>query len=224
LEGPFHQIELSDPALRVIETLRWDGTALVRIDRHSSRARASCAALGFRFDADVLGRALATIAGTAALRVRVALCHDGRVEVTTAPLPPTPQEWRVAVSPQRLDSTDPWLRHKTTRRKRYDDSRATLPPGVDEVLFRNECGNFCEGTITNLFFDIGKGLRTPPVTCGLLPGVLRAELLEHGLCHEEILQQAELTRAKLWVGNSLRGLIPARLVLETKQAVPHKQD
>lgn len=223
MESPFHQAALSDPTLRVIETLRWDGAALVRLDRHCARAQASCAVLGFRFDADGLRRALATITDTVPLRVRVVLCRDGGVEVATAPLPPTPQEWRLAVSPQSLDSMDPWLRHKTTKRKLYDDSRSNLPPGVDEVLFRNERGEICEGTITNLFYDIGEGLRTPPESCGLLPGILRAELLEHGLCQKGILPEPELTRAKLWVGNSLRGLIPARLVLETKQTVPHKR-
>ena len=64
-------------------------------------------------------------------------------------------------------------------------------------------------TITNIFFDRGQGLRTPPLRCGLLPGVLRAELA----CPEEVLTLSDLPRTRLWVGNALRGLIPARLIL-----------
>jgi 4-amino-4-deoxychorismate lyase len=48
-------------------------------------------------------------------------------------------------------------------------------------------------------------MRTPPLSCGLLPGVLRAELA----CAEEILRAEDLPQVRLWVGNALRGLIPA---------------
>ena len=51
-----------------------------------------------------------------------------------------------------------------------------MPEGLDELLFLNERGEVCDGTITTLFFDRGEGLRTPPLSCGLLAGVLRAEL------------------------------------------------
>ena len=92
------------------------------------------------------------------------------------------------------------------RRALYDQSRAALPEGLDELIFQNERGEVCEGTITNVFFDRGHGMRTPPLTSGLLPGVLRAELA----CPEEVLRAEDLPRVRLWVGNALRGLIPAR--------------
>ncbi|HHW34488.1 MAG TPA: aminotransferase class IV, partial [Paracoccus solventivorans] len=133
----------------------------------------------------------------------------GTIEVTRAPLPPSPAEWRLGLAAVRLDSADPWLRLKTTRRAVYDAARATMPAGLDELLFLNQRGELCDGTITTLFFDRGAGLRTPPLSCGLLPGVLRAELLESGACREEILPAAELPQVRLWVGNALRGLMPA---------------
>jgi 4-amino-4-deoxychorismate lyase len=77
------------------------------------------------------------------------------------------------------------------------------------VILANERGEVCDGSITTVFFDRGHGLRTPPLSCGLLPGVLRAEL---GL-PEEILRLEDLPAVQLWVGNSLRGLIPARFHL-----------
>ncbi|RDW11741.1 aminotransferase class IV, partial [Paracoccus thiocyanatus] len=137
------------------------------------------------------------------------LDRAGRIAVTRAPLPPARGEWRLALAGARLASDDPWLRLKTTRRRQYDDARAAMPLGVDELLFLNERGQVCEGTITTLFFDLGQGMRTPPLSCGLLPGVLRAAMLAQGLCREETLPAAELPRARLWVGNALRGLIPA---------------
>ena len=65
------------------------------------------------------------------------------------------------------------------------------------------------GTITTVFFDAGQGLRTPPLRCGLLPGVLREEMLDTGLAQEAVLLAADLPRVRLWVGNSLRGMGPA---------------
>ena len=92
----------------------------------------------------------------------------------------------------------------------YDRARAALPDGIGEMLFCNDRGEMCEGSITTLFFDAGHGLCTPPLSCGLLPGILRAEMLGQG-CREVVLPQAALPDVRIWLGNSLRGMIPARL-------------
>ncbi len=154
--------------------------------------------------------------------MRLTIDRQGRADVTTAPLLPSPEKWNVAFSPHRLDPGDPWLAHKTTRRALYDRTRTTLPAGVDEALFVNSEGEVCEGTITNVFFDLGDGLCTPPLWCGLLPGVLRSAMLDDGKCREAELRQTEIRHARLWVGNSLRGLVPVRMMLETLPCLPHK--
>lgn len=147
-------------------------------------------------------------AGPARMRL---LSEGGRFTVTAAPLPPVRAEWRVAVSPHRLCPDDPWLGVKSTRRTLYDRTRAGLPGGVEEMIFLNARDEVCEGTITNLFFDAGEGLRTPPLASGLLPGILRQVLIAEG-CREQVLPAADLEKVRLFVGNSLRGLIPARHV------------
>jgi para-aminobenzoate synthetase/4-amino-4-deoxychorismate lyase len=49
-------------------------------------------------------------------------------------------------------------------------------------------------------------LVTPPVSCGLLPGTLRQELVERGLVTEEVVRKEELFSARrLWLINSVRG-------------------
>lgn len=197
-----------DPGLRLIETALWDGTACPRIGGHLARLAASAAALGWPCDADAARAALTGDAGTPA-RLRLTLDRKGVLEVTRHPLPPLPAKWRLGLAPARLDSSDPWLRHKTTRRAVYDNARAAMPEGLDELLFLNERGEVCDGTITTLFFDQGEGMRTPPLSSGLLAGVLRAEVLHGGQCHEERLMAGDLPRVRLWVGNAMRGLMPA---------------
>ena len=59
-------------------------------------------------------------------------------------------------------------RSSRRERRRHDAARGALPPGVDEAVFLNERGEVCEGTITNVFVDVGAGLVTPPLTSGLL--------------------------------------------------------
>jgi 4-amino-4-deoxychorismate lyase len=149
------------------------------------------------------------------LRVRLELFADGRIDVqTTAFTPLAPDaKWRLAIATTRLASTDPLLRHKTSRRAAYAAARAEFPATeADEVILANERGELCEGTITSLFLDDGSGiLKTPPLACGLLAGVLREELLESGKAVEQVLLPQDLATGALLVGNSLRGLIRGRL-------------
>lgn len=107
-----------------------------------------------------------------------------------------------------------WLQHKTTQRQVYDLARASLPEGVDEVLFLNERNELCEGTITNLFVTLADGRQiTPPLSSGVLPGILRQSLLEGGQVEEEIVTVDMLQEAQaIHMGNSLRGLIKAELI------------
>ncbi|MFC3570051.1 aminotransferase class IV family protein [Paracoccus simplex] len=197
-----------DPGLRLIETVLWDGAGCPRIAGHLARLAAGAGALGWPCDAPAARAALIAPPGRPA-RLRLTLDRAGRIEVTRAPLPQSRPEWRLALAGTRLDSGDPWLRLKTTRRAHYDAARAALPEGIEEVVFLNERGEVCDGTITTVFFDRGQGMRTPPLACGLLPGVLRAEMLAEGACREDMLPAGDLPHVRLWVGNALRGLMPA---------------
>jgi 4-amino-4-deoxychorismate lyase len=197
------------PDLKLIETLGWDGTAFARLDLHLARLATSAARLGWACDTAAVRAALTAAVAPNAARIRLTLDAKGQIEVTTAPLPPAKPLWKVGLAQTRLNSDDPWLTLKSTNRATYDQARATLPEGLDEVIFQNEHGEVCDGSITTVFFDHGQGMRTPPLSCGLLPGVLRAELA----CPEEILLARDLPHVRLWVGNSLRGLIPAGFIL-----------
>lgn len=201
----------------LIETLRWEpGAGFVRLERHLARLEKSAHALDFVHDGETVREVLAgSVAGGTRLRVRLTLAQDGTVAMTNAPFEPVPASmvWTLGIAKTRLNSTDPLLRHKTTRRAVYEAARAEFSRGdADEVVLLNERGEVCEGTITNIFIDIGEPvLVTPALGCGLLPGVLRGEMIEQGKAKETVLTEADLNTAKaIYVGNSLRGLIGAK--------------
>ena len=206
------------PGYALIETFRFEpGSGFVRLERHLARLEGSARELGFRYSRDRVDEALAGLSGrNAPLRVRLELALDGAVEVTSQPFVPLAPGtvWTIGIAEARLDAAGPLVRHKTTHRQIYEAARAEFSRDeADEVVLLNSDGRLCEGTITNVFVGSGDGLlRTPSLANGLLPGVLRAQLIEEGRAVEADLSPEDLrSAAAIFVGNSLRGLIPARL-------------
>ncbi len=209
----------ADPGFRLIETLRLEDGGYPLLALHLDRLQASAATLGFACDRDgVAGalRALATRQPAGVFRIRLTLGREGEVELATAPLAATPAGMRAVLSPQRLDSRNGWLRHKTTVRDLYDRelARVGADPSLFDAIFLNERGEVCEGARSNVFVRRAPGgpLLTPPLACGLLPGVLRRQLLASGEAVEAVLYESDLrAAAELWLGNALRGLLRVEL-------------
>lgn len=216
-QSPLRDGDTAD--FELIETMRWQPeTGFLRFDRHLARLYGSAAELGFACDPQKIGAVLgkAVDGSRTAMRTRLALARNGDATASAQPYEPLAADkvWILRLARTRLDSQNTLLRHKTSRRQLYTHARSEyLVTQADEVLLANERGEICEGTITNVFADFGGGaLATPRLDCGLLPGVLRAELLDEGRAEEAIYSYDDLKSAKaLFVGNSLRGLIPARL-------------
>lgn len=196
----------------LIETMFFDPVEGVqRIEGHLARMKASAAALGFVFDRHGARNVLqsATFRLRSAARVRMRLAPSGALAIEVSPLPrlaelPVP----VAVRPAPMAADDFRLTHKTSLRAAYDGARHES--GTAEVVFVDEPGFVTEGSWSNIFVERDGQLLTPPLALGLLPGVLRAELIDKGRAVESHLRIADL-ESGFFIGNSLRGLIPARL-------------
>ena len=199
----------------LIETMRFDPEQGVpRLELHLERIKASAAELGFAFDRhDTRNRIQALCFELEApARLRLLLARSGAIALETAPLPAS-QEGAVEciALPLPVVSGDWRLRHKTTDRGFYDDARAVAEAqGAREALLVREDGLVTEGSISNVFVERGGRLLTPPASLGLLPGVLRAELLAAGRAEEAELTLADLANG-FFIGNALRGLLPARI-------------
>lgn len=197
-----------DPDL--IETMHFDPEAgIALLERHLARMKASAAAFGFIFDRHDARNELqaATFRLRKPARIRLLASRMGRISIEIAPLPPVlAQPLHVSLVPLPVASSDFRLRHKTSNRAFYDEARRQS--GADEVVFVDAAGMITEGSFTSVFVERGGKLLTPPLARGLLPGVLRAELLETCRAVEQDLSPQDLAGGFL-VGNALRGLIPA---------------
>lgn len=197
------------PDFELVETLLWRRGRYWLRNRHLTRLAASAAALGFDCDGQRIEVALDQAGASFAdgqWRVRLTLAANGAVAIDAQPIVRTrgPAACRLATQP--VDSADPWLRHKTTRRSSYE---ALAVPGAFDTLLWNERGEATEFTRGNLVVRMGGRLLTPAVCSGLLPGTWRAELLARGAVREVVLTLGELRTAEaLWFINSVRGAIP----------------
>lgn len=212
---------LTDPVRRfeLIETMLYDGTKGVwLLDGHLRRLATSARYFGFAYDAAkvraTLDAAIAKGSG-ARLRVRLLLDEDGKVAVTVTPQPAPAADavMRYVVSDTRLNSADLFLYHKTTRRELYDREWAHYSEtlGADEVIYLNERGELAEGSRTTIFIERDGALLTPPLSSGLLPGVLRGALMADGRVREALLTIDDLNSAdRVFLGNSVRGLVAAK--------------
>lgn len=201
----------------LIETMRVDGGAVALLDRHMARLSASADALGIPLDTDAVASDLLRAASNLLVpsKLRLELASDGTADITSETLAPLPDHPVAVIADATVSSDDPLLRHKTTRRAVYTAARAGLDAVDDgfDALLLNERGEVSEGAITNVFAVLDGVWVTPPPECGLLPGVMRAEVMRVRNAVERVLMPGDLTRAeRIILTNAVRGEVAVTLV------------
>ena len=201
----------------LIETLAWEG-GFEFLDLHLQRLQSSAEYFGFHCAPErirhELDRFAADLPKESRHRVRLLLSRYGAVSIASSPLTPSRHPAALLIAPERTDSTDPFLRHKTTRRSLYDRAlKDAQAAGYDDAIFLNELGQVTECAIHNIMIAKGEKLITPPLTCGLLPGIYRRHLLA---THPEIQQtvltlEDVLSADRVFIFNSVRGLRQAQI-------------
>lgn len=217
------------PRFHLFETLLWrDDGGYLLLDEHLERLVQSAEFFKFSCDRDMVAHRLAEVAassGASCRRVRVCLEKDGRVAIDVAetapperlslPLRPEQAEGgglpRVSFATERVETTSPWPFHKTSRRDLYNrEYGRAQTQGHWDRLFCNERDEVTEGCITNIIIFRDGQYLTPPVRCGLLPGVMRGKLLAAATpsLGEAVLTEHEVRAAEaVYACNSVRGVV-----------------
>jgi para-aminobenzoate synthetase/4-amino-4-deoxychorismate lyase len=199
------------PDFSLLETMLWtpeDGVFLLR--QHIYRLLSSARYFGFTLNGLIIRNNLADTAGSLpphAHRIRLTVAADGVPTITAVPFSPaqpsaTPIGLSYASSP--VDMSNVLLYHKTTQRSMYDKARAGMNDNEDVILW-NAQGHVTETSRANIVIHSNGKLYTPPVSSGLLPGTLRAELIRKGVIHERIITRDDMQNAEsIFVINALR--------------------
>ncbi len=211
------------PSFRLLETLLWTpDSGAVLLERHLDRLKQSALHFNFRVDEDEVRQRFDTIDADGPRRLRLLVDPDGEIELQAHSFEVTrwATPFALPLDTAPVDSEDEFLRHKTTRRERYDAARARFPDAFDVVLW-NDRHEITESTVANVVAEIDGQLVTPPVEAGLLPGALRAELIAQGFVAERSIALADVGRIRsLWLINSVRGWIPITLRPPTDRPSP----
>jgi anthranilate/para-aminobenzoate synthase component I/branched-subunit amino acid aminotransferase/4-amino-4-deoxychorismate lyase len=214
------------PEFQLFETMYATREQGVRhLERHLGRLGSSAVCFSFPFNELYLRQILtdhcAGMLPHIPYRIRAALNAAGEFHVSIAPLIPLNNEVvDVLLAPEHSfapqSSQNQYLRHKGTLREEYDRAwRAAEEQGAFDMLFFNERGELTEGGRSNVFVKIQGRWWTPPVSSGLLPGVMRSVILEDPAWRgaERLLTQKDLDLADgFMVCNALRGPLKARIV------------
>ncbi len=193
------------------------------MERHLERLAATARTFSIPFSMQAARAALGSTQadGIAPALLRLRLGLDGTLRTASEPLAPTPEPVDVCIADARLNSGDPMLAFKSSWRPAHASAalQASATACFDAILL-NERGEVVEGARTNVFARIGGRLVTPPLRAGALPGILRSRIVTEQGADEIPMTRDDLRRAEeIFVGNSARGLLRARLREECCEVV-----
>lgn len=208
---------LTPPLPVLVETFLWQyGKGFKNLDLHLARLKRSARLLKHPFNNRKVRQVLdkAVQSKKTDQRVRLTLDQHGAVSVTIQRFEILKTPLTLALSKHILSNSVQNFDHKISARDFYDGERERLKTqySVDEVLFINAEGYLCEGSFTTVFIKRDGLLYTPPRSCGLLPGILRQALISDNTVIERAFKPEDILETdEIFVGNSMRGLMPARL-------------
>ncbi|WJY19375.1 aminodeoxychorismate synthase component I [Alteriqipengyuania flavescens] len=200
----------------LIETMRFDPEkGIPLLELHLERIKASAEQLGFGFDRHAARNQIQALCFELEdpAKLRLVASRRGSIALEAGPLPDSlPEPALCVVLPMPVASEDWRLRHKSSDRGFYEDAlEVARDAGAHEALFLRDDGLLTEGSWTSLFVQRGDTLITPRAELGLLPGVLRRSFIDSGRAEEGEVKLGDLAEG-FFLGNALRGLMPARLI------------
>lgn len=195
-------------------------TGCRNVAAHWQRLGASAKVFGFGCDLPALQAQLAAAVQSLpqpqqAYRLKLSLAWLGQARIEFAPLSPLPAVVGLRLARRHTQDSDLFLLHKTSVRAEYDAGwREAEQHGCFDTLFVNSHGTLCEGGRSSVFLQLDGQWFTPPLVRGVLPGIMRAQLLcdPAWAAQERELTLDDLRRAQqIVVCNALRGVMPAKV-------------
>ena len=204
----------------LLESLRLEDGHIPRLEGHLQRLSRTARHFGFPLDIETVRGTLTRHAQShpqGIHKVRLLLDAQGQATCESSPLADNPRPIRVALAARAMPLADEFIAHKTTQRSAY--APFNPPPGCFDTLLWNAQGQVTEFTIGNVAVKLAGEWFTPPLSVGLLPGVMRETLLAEGRLRERAITVDELRQAEgIALINSVRGWMDAELLPTSQSA------
>ncbi|MGO1058367.1 aminodeoxychorismate synthase component I [Planococcus sp. FY231025] len=202
------------PEFSLLESLRLEDGGYPLLSYHLKRLEASAAYFGFHAEIEEAEALLAKLAGQfpdGIHKVRLLMGRTGACTAEAQPAFPVSGPVKAMLAEGPVDSSDPFLFHKTTHRKVYEAAQLAAGDAFASLLW-NENGELTEFTIGNLVVEKDGCFFTPPTTCGLLAGTFRQQLLDSGKITERVVLKDSLGEwDAIWFINGVRGWLKVDL-------------
>ncbi|HSP88905.1 MAG TPA: chorismate-binding protein, partial [Ignavibacteriaceae bacterium] len=202
------------PYFELFETMKFSHGEFQRLNLHLKRLQESASYFLFKYDEELIIKSLdyelEDYSSSKDYKVKLTLNKWGKVKVEVSDFPETPEEIKIIISNKVISSGNRFQSFKTTFRDLYNSEyKKYSDKGFFDVIFINEKNQVVEGSITNIFINKTGLMYTPPVSCGILPGVFRKYWLQTNInIKEEVLYKDDLLIAdEIILTNSLRGII-----------------
>jgi para-aminobenzoate synthetase / 4-amino-4-deoxychorismate lyase len=211
-------LQPSKEPFAIFESLLWTpGEGYRFLERHLARIIGSAEYFDYPVNGTELGRHLKRITQrlpSTAHKIRIFVSEKGEVtsDFQKLVLPRNDLPVHVTLARSPVKRTDPFLYHKTTNRGVYSKALSERP-GYEDVILFNEEGEVTESTRANILVERAGIFLTPPLGCGLLPGIFRADMLERNRVLEKPVKVLEILHDKdIFIVNSVRGMV--RVILD----------
>ncbi len=203
------------PDFQLLESLLWDNGCFL-LEEHLKRLQGAAEYFAFNIDIEKIRKRLLkeTSNLTGRFKIRLLVDEKGGVSIEKQPLIniESSEPWRVCLAGSMINSQDLFLYHKTTNRSVYEHAKSTAGD-CDDVILMNERGQITESTMANIVVEKDGRRLTPPVQCGLLPGVFREHLLNNGMIEEHVIMPDDIRKAdNVFLINSVRKWIKIKIL------------
>lgn len=222
-EGEFKELQMKAevlttrrPEFELLESLKLENGIYPLQSYHMKRMLDSAAYFNFRTDEAAITTSISELAkefpqGT--FKVRLLLSRTGEFNLEAQETATITEPVYCSLADAAIDSGNPFLFHKTTYRQVYEQAAETMPADAFSVLLWNERQELTEFAVGNLAVEKDGEFFTPPVSCGLLPGTFRQQLLDAGELKEKVIRRDELEDYDaVWFINSVRGWLRVEMI------------
>ncbi|MFC4404879.1 aminodeoxychorismate synthase component I [Gracilibacillus xinjiangensis] len=204
------------PSFSLLESILLEDGIYPLLEYHIKRLEDSSTYFSYEYNKGNIISALADTAKeypSGKYKVRLIVAKNGEIQINTVSIREIIEPVNASIANKAVSSDNVFLYHKTTHRETYQQFDNQLPKNYMTTLLWNESGYVTEFTIGNVVFEKGGKFYTPPITDGLLNGIMRSKLIKEKILEEKQIRKEDIdSYEQVWFINSVRGWLQVNIM------------